>query len=67
MLDRGMRHSPDWPSTALAKLGWGGTPFRYPAPVELLRPRALRLAHDFLQESPVVRSLMTKAAARLPG
>ena len=67
MLDRGLRHSPDWSSSALAKLGWGGTPFRYPAPVELVRPRALRLAHEFLQESPVVRSLMTKVSARLRG
>jgi hypothetical protein len=67
MLDRGLRYSPDWPSTALAKLGWGGTPFRYPAPVELVRPKALRLAHELFQESPVVRSLMSKAAARLRG
>jgi hypothetical protein len=67
MLDRGLRHSPDWPSTALAKLGWGATPFRYPAPVELIRPTPLRLAYDFSQKNPAANYLAGKAARWMRG
>jgi lipid II:glycine glycyltransferase (peptidoglycan interpeptide bridge formation enzyme) len=49
MIDLGIRHNPQWPSTTHAKLGWGATAFRYPPPVELIRPNLARLAYDAIQ------------------
>jgi Acetyltransferase (GNAT) domain len=46
MIDLGIRHNPQWPSTTHAKLGWGATAFRYPPPVELIRPNVVRIAYD---------------------
>jgi hypothetical protein len=67
MLDRGLKHNPDWPSTALAKLGWGATPFRYPAAVEFVRPRAQRLAYEFSQDNRAGKYLMRRAERWLRG
>jgi hypothetical protein len=49
MLDLGIRHNPQWPSTTHAKLGWGAIAFRYPPPVELIRPNVVRIAYDAIQ------------------
>jgi SAM-dependent methyltransferase len=67
MLDRGVKHSPDWPSTTLAKLGWGATPFRYPAPIELIRPRALWSAYKFSEKNPAANYFVTKAVRWMRG
>jgi Acetyltransferase (GNAT) domain len=67
MIDRRIRHSPSWPSTALAKLGWGGVPFRYPSPIEFIRPAALRWAYEHSQESPTTRRFTERAAKLLRG
>jgi hypothetical protein len=45
-IDLGYRSCESWPGPDKAKLSFGGEPFRYPAPVELIRPAALRLAFD---------------------
>jgi lipid II:glycine glycyltransferase (peptidoglycan interpeptide bridge formation enzyme) len=49
MIDLGLRHNPQWPSTTHAKLGWGATAFRYPPPVELIRPNLVRMAYDVIR------------------
>ena len=49
MIDLGIRHNPLWPGTVHAKLGWGATAFRYPPPVELIRPRLTRIAYDTIR------------------
>jgi lipid II:glycine glycyltransferase (peptidoglycan interpeptide bridge formation enzyme) len=49
MIDLGIRHDPTWPSTTQAKLGWGASAFRYPPPVELIRPNLVRIAYDMVQ------------------
>lgn len=67
MLDRGMRHNPDWPSTALAKLGWGATPFRYPPPVELIHPAPLRMLYGFSQRNPAANYIADQAARWMRG
>lgn len=46
MIDRGIRYHQQWPGTVHAKLGWGATAFRYPPPVELIRPSPVRIAYD---------------------
>jgi len=46
MINLGIRHNSTWPSTTHAKLGWGATAFRYPPPVELIRPNLLRIVYD---------------------
>jgi lipid II:glycine glycyltransferase (peptidoglycan interpeptide bridge formation enzyme) len=50
-VDRGIRMSGDWPGADQAKLRYGGVPFRYPGPVELIRPRPLRSAYDTVARS----------------
>ncbi|WP_345602579.1 GNAT family N-acetyltransferase [Pseudonocardia adelaidensis] len=67
MLDRGLKYNSDWPSTALAKLGWGALPFRYPAAVELVRPGVLRLAYEFSRDNPATKYLVHRAEMRLRG
>jgi hypothetical protein len=47
MIDRGIHTSDEWPSAQRSKLQFNGTPFRYPTPVELVRPAVLRLAYDW--------------------
>lgn len=49
MIDHGVRHNPEWPSTTRAKLGWGATAFRYPPPVEVIRPNLARITYDVIQ------------------
>jgi hypothetical protein len=46
VVDLGRRWCESWPGPDKAKLSFGGEPFRYPAPVELIQPTALRLAFD---------------------
>jgi Acetyltransferase (GNAT) domain len=67
MIDRHIRHSPSWPSTALAKLGWGAVPFRYPSPIEFVRPAALRWVYEHSQGSPTTRRFTERAARLMRG
>jgi lipid II:glycine glycyltransferase (peptidoglycan interpeptide bridge formation enzyme) len=50
-LDDGRRWCESWPGPDKAKLSFGGEPFRYPEPVELIRPAALRKAFDAAKDS----------------
>jgi hypothetical protein len=50
-LEHGTCWSDSWPGPDKAKLPFGGEPFRYPEPVELIRPVALRVAFDATRNS----------------
>jgi lipid II:glycine glycyltransferase (peptidoglycan interpeptide bridge formation enzyme) len=67
MLDRGIRYSDAWPSVARAKVSFGGVPFRYPPPVELIRPLPLRTAYDLLRRWSCGQRLIKKTEVRLRG
>lgn len=67
MIDRGIRSNDDWPSAQRGKLAFNGSPFRYPTPVEHIRPAAFRLAYDLLRNNPRGQRLLTWAKARLRG
>jgi lipid II:glycine glycyltransferase (peptidoglycan interpeptide bridge formation enzyme) len=67
MIDLKIRHSPRWPSTTHAKLGWGATPFRYPQPVELIRPNLARIAYDTIRRYDRDQQLTAKARLLLRG
>jgi len=54
-LDAGTRWCESWPGPDKAKLSFGGEPFRYPEPVELVRPAALRMAFDAVRNSQLGR------------
>ncbi|GAA3243407.1 peptidoglycan bridge formation glycyltransferase FemA/FemB family protein [Pseudonocardia petroleophila] len=61
----GVRDDESWPSADRAKMAFGGAAFRYPPPVELIRPAPLRLAYDAARRSPLGRSLLTRARIAL--
>lgn len=67
MIDLDIRHSPRWPSTTHAKLGWGATPFRYPQPVELIRPWMARMAYDTIRRYDRDQRLTTTVRMLLRG
>jgi hypothetical protein len=46
MIDHGIHTSDQWPAGHRSKLAFNGTPFRYPNPVEKVRPVPMRLAYD---------------------
>ena len=52
MIDRGIHSNNEWPSAQRGKLAFNGTPFRYPTPVELIRPAILRHSYDFAVRRP---------------
>ncbi|WP_198384660.1 GNAT family N-acetyltransferase [Roseomonas sp. KE2513] len=54
-IDLGRRSCASWPGPDKAKLSFGGEPYRYPAPVELIRPAALRLALNAVTKSELGR------------
>jgi lipid II:glycine glycyltransferase (peptidoglycan interpeptide bridge formation enzyme) len=59
----------DRPGTDAAKLQYGGVAFRYPGPVELIRPRWVRSAYDAVNGLPWARARLqqTKVALRSSG
>lgn len=57
----GTRDDESWPSADRAKMAFGGTAYRYPAPVELIRPWPLRWAYDTAGRSAVGRALVARA------
>jgi lipid II:glycine glycyltransferase (peptidoglycan interpeptide bridge formation enzyme) len=56
-----------WDGADRFKLQFGGTAYRYPTPVEMIRPWPLRLAYDLSRRSPGGRTLVRQAAQRLRG
>jgi len=67
MIDRGIHASDEWPSAQRSKLQFNGTPFRYPTPVELVRPPMLRLAYDWGTSRPSGMRLVQKVKDVLRG
>jgi len=59
------RESPDWPSADRHKLSFGGEPYRYPPPVELIRPAPVRAAYDLVRGSQQGRRLVERASRLL--
>ena len=55
----------DRPGTDAAKLQYGGVPFRYPGPVELIRPRLVRSAYDTVNGLPWARAHLQQAKVAL--
>jgi lipid II:glycine glycyltransferase (peptidoglycan interpeptide bridge formation enzyme) len=51
----------------LYKYGFGGTAFRYPAPVELISPPAARVAYDLARRWTVGRRLVERIRLRVGG
>jgi lipid II:glycine glycyltransferase (peptidoglycan interpeptide bridge formation enzyme) len=47
MIDHGVHSSDGWPSAQRSKLQFNGHAFRYPTPVELVRPSLVRRAYDW--------------------
>lgn len=56
-----------WDGADVFKLQFGGTVYRYPTPVELIRPPALRLAYDLSRRFPGGRALIRRTTQRLRG
>jgi lipid II:glycine glycyltransferase (peptidoglycan interpeptide bridge formation enzyme) len=72
-LAEGIRWCESWPGPDKSKLSFGGEPFRYPEPVELIRPAVLRSMFDMARDSRVgrcgldrVQVLMQARRQRLP-
>lgn len=50
-----------WPTADQPKVTFGGTAYRYPTPVEMIRPMPLRLAYDLARRSVAGRRIFTTA------
>jgi lipid II:glycine glycyltransferase (peptidoglycan interpeptide bridge formation enzyme) len=57
-VDLGVRSSDSWPGADQAKMRFGGVAYRYPGPVELIRPAAVRVAYDAAMASEPGRSAL---------
>lgn len=55
------------PTADQPKVTFGGTAFRYPTPVEMIRPAALRVAYDLAWRSATGRKLFAQAQSLLRG
>lgn len=64
-VDRGIRSDPAWSGPDRAKMSFGGVPFRYPGPVELIRPAPVRFAFDAADRSPWGRAALQRVKVRL--
>ncbi|MDQ3828525.1 MAG: GNAT family N-acetyltransferase [Candidatus Tectomicrobia bacterium] len=49
------------PSVDRFKTSFGGTPYRYPQPVEMIHSRTLRATYDLIRRWPAGRQLITRA------
>ncbi|HEY2206222.1 MAG TPA: GNAT family N-acetyltransferase [Pseudonocardia sp.] len=67
MLDRGIAHSDEWPSSHCAKLSFSGAPFRYPESMERIRPAPVRLGYDLASNNPMGQRAAAKAKKLLRG
>jgi hypothetical protein len=59
MIDQGIRTNEDRPSAQRGKLAFNGTPFRYPTPVELIRPSVIRYGYDLTLRRPMGKHAIT--------
>lgn len=55
------RDADSWPTSDQPKVTFGGTAYRYPTPVEMIRPAALRTAYDIAWHSAAGRRIFTTA------
>jgi lipid II:glycine glycyltransferase (peptidoglycan interpeptide bridge formation enzyme) len=55
------------PSVDRFKMSFGGTPYRYPQPVEMIRSRMLRASYDLTRRWPAGRQLITRATRTARG
>jgi hypothetical protein len=64
----GSDHSADtFPTADQPKVTFGGTAFRYPTPVEMIRPAALRTAYDLAWRSASGRRVFARVQSLLRG
>jgi lipid II:glycine glycyltransferase (peptidoglycan interpeptide bridge formation enzyme) len=64
-VDRGVRAGAAWPGADQAKMSFGGAAFRYPGPVDLIRPAALRVAYDAVMAYEPGRSALHRVKVRM--
>jgi lipid II:glycine glycyltransferase (peptidoglycan interpeptide bridge formation enzyme) len=67
LLEGTQRSTDTLPTADQPKITFGGTAFRYPTPVEMIRPPALRTAYDLAWRSATGRRLFTEAQSLLRG
>jgi hypothetical protein len=65
LLDGHDRSTDMLPTADQPKLTFGGTAFRYPTPVEMIRPAALRTAYDLAWRSAAGRRLFSEVQSLL--
>jgi hypothetical protein len=58
-------NAPPVPGDDAYKVAFGGTPFRYATPVEIISSPAVRFANDLTRRLPVGRRLVERASNRL--
>lgn len=56
-----------WSGADRYKLQFGGTAYRYPTPVEMIRPWPFRIAYDLSRRFPAGRTIIRRATQRLRG
>lgn len=61
------RDADSWPAADQPKLTFGGTAYRYPTPVEMIRPAPLRMAYDLAWRSATGRRMFTAARSVFRG
>lgn len=64
-VEGGLRDSSTWLGPDRTKMSFGGEVFRYPPPVELIRPRPLQVAYDTCIRSPLGRAVLSRAKLEL--
>lgn len=67
LLDDTERGADTLPTADQPKVTFGGTAFRYPTPVEMIKPAALRAAYDLAWRSATGRKAFAKARSLLRG
>jgi Acetyltransferase (GNAT) domain len=67
LLDGSGQGADTLPAADQPKVTFGGTAFRYPTPVEMIRPAALRSAYDIAWRSATGRRLFAEAQSLLRG
>lgn len=67
LLDGERPKGASFPSADQPKVTFGGTAYRYPGPVEMIRPALLRMAYDLAAHSAAGRRLFVTARRRFRG
>jgi hypothetical protein len=67
LLDSADRSADTMPTADQPKVTFGGTAFRYPTPVEMIRPAVLRIAYDLAWRSATGRRLFNEVKGLLRG